>query len=68
MFGLLLTQTQRHTQMHTHKPLWEVTKDREKKREEVEEEMRHVRCLFNVFHSCNTVWQGFFHSSTKPDL
>jgi len=31
MFGLLLTQTQRHTQMHTHKPLWEVAKDREKK-------------------------------------
>ena len=31
MFGLLLTQTQRHTQMHTHKPLWEVREDRKKK-------------------------------------
>lgn len=56
MFRLLLTQTQRHTQMHMHKPLWEVTKDREKKERSVEEEIRHVSCLFNVFHPCNAVW------------
>lgn len=36
MFGLLLTQTQRHTQMHTHKPLWEVTKDTKKREGEGE--------------------------------
>lgn len=63
MFGLLLTQAQRHTQMHTHKPLWEVTKYREEEERRVEEDMRHVSCLFNVFHPCNTVWQTF---STVP--